>query len=140
DTARIELHATTPTVHDHLDLYNRVDCALDTFPYTGTTTTCEAMHMGVPTVTLLGQSHAGRVSASLMHATDTQDWITQSPEQYTQRARAAHEQGPRSAQDRRSLREQLAASPLCDEHEYASKIADAFQNLWHAWCATKGAN
>jgi predicted O-linked N-acetylglucosamine transferase (SPINDLY family) len=140
DTARIELLATTPTVQDHLDLYNQIDCALDTFPYTGTTTTCEAMHMGVPTVTLLGQSHAGRVSASLMHATDTQDWIAQSPEQYTQRAIAAHQQGPRSAQDRRSLREQLAASPLCDEPAYASKIADAFQNLWQRWCATKGAN
>lgn len=140
DTTRIELLATTPTMHDHLDLYNRIDCALDTFPYTGTTTTCEAMHMGVPTVTLLGQSHAGRVSASLMHATATQDWVTQNPAQYAQRAKAAHQQGPRTAQDRQSLRDQLAASPLCDEHAYASKIADAFQDLWHAWCTSKGAN
>lgn len=139
DASRLILRGRTESMRDHLELYNQIDCALDTFPYTGTTTTCEAMHMGVPTITLLGQSHAGRVSASLHHTTGTPEWIADTPDAYTQRAISAHASGTRSAADRELLRATLASSPLCDEPAYASKIADAFVSLWNTWCTTNGA-
>lgn len=136
---RVELLARTDSMHDHLDLYNRADCALDTFPYTGTTTTCEAMHMGVPTITLLGASHAGRVSASLLHAIGAPQYIAHDHDAYIRLAADAYAAGKRSAAQRTQLRDQLAASPLCDEQAYANKIANAFQTLWRAWCNNAGA-
>lgn len=138
DPDRVELMGRTESMHAHLDLYNRIDCALDTFPYTGTTTTCEAMHMGVPTITLMGQSHAGRVSASLMHAVGIPEWIADDRDAYTQLAINTHAQGPRPAQQRETLRNQLAASSLCDEQGYTLKVAEAFDALWRAWCTKAG--
>lgn len=135
---RVELFARTDSMHEHLDLYNRIDCALDTFPYTGTTTTCEAVHMGVPTVTLLGQSHAGRVSASLLHAIDAPQYIADDRDAYIRIAADACAAGKRTAAQRTQLRDQLAASPLCDEQAYAHKIANAFEALWRGWCTQAG--
>jgi len=136
---RVELLARTESMHDHLDLYNRIDCALDTFPYTGTTTTCEALHMGVPTLTLLGQSHAGRVSASLLHAIDSPQWIADDRDAYIRIATDAYQHGKPAAASRTQLRNQLADSPLCDERAYTLKIAEVFDSLWRAWCTNTGA-
>lgn len=135
---RLDLRGRTDSMHDHLDLYNQIDCALDTFPYTGTTTTCEAMHMGVPTVTLLGQSHAGRVSASLMHAVESPEWIAQDTDEYNQIAQSVYNAGKRPRADRETLRSQLADSSLCDEHRYTIRIADAFEATWRNWCNAQG--
>lgn len=136
---RVELLARTESMHGHLDLYNRIDCALDTFPYTGTTTTCEALHMGAPTLTLLGQSHAGRVSASLLHAIQAPQWIAKDRDEYVSIATSTHAQGLRSAQHRNDLRNQLTQSPLCDEQAYTRKVAHEFESLWRAWCMKTGA-
>src|SRR6185503_11079693 len=72
---RVELSGWAAEVGNHLDLYGKVDIALDTFPYNGTTTTCEAMWMGVPVVTLAGQTHVSRVGASLLGAVGVDDFI-----------------------------------------------------------------
>jgi len=138
DPSRIELIGRTDSMSAHLGLYNQIDCALDTFPYTGTTTTCEAMHMGVPSVTLRGESHAGRVSASLMQAVGESEWVTDGTDAYIQRAVEANAAGVRIQSERESLREALASSSLCDEREYTSKIAATFSTLWKRWCASKG--
>lgn len=138
DPARVELMGRTDTVHEHLDLYNRIDCALDTFPYTGTTTTCEAMHMGVATITLLGASHAGRVSASLLHAAGCPEDICEDRDAYTERAKRAYGEGKRTRVQRDDLRARLGSSVLCDERGYAHAVAEAFSALWTGWCTKNG--
>ncbi len=138
DGSRIELRGRADSMREHLGLYNRVDCALDTFPYTGTTTTCEAMRMGVPTLTLMGGSHAGRVSASLLKAVNTPEWIAPDTNAYIARACEACTQGNRTRAQRESLRQQLSDSTLCDEQRYTLHIADAFDALWRAWCNAQG--
>ena len=135
EPSRVELLGRTDTIADHLALYNSVDCALDTFPYTGTTTTCEALHMGVPDVTLLGQAHAGRVSASLLTAAGRDDLIASDPDMYLSIATQHAQGGPRSRAGRLALRRQLADSPLCDPGPYTRKIEDALSRVWRSWCA-----
>ena len=134
DPSRIELLGRTQTTQDHLALYSRIDCALDTFPYTGTTTTCEALAMGVPTITLLGQSHAGRVSASLLHAIGRDDLIADNEQAYIGLATKHAQVGVRTIDARSELKDQLAASPLVDEQGYTRKIESAYRSLWASWC------
>ena len=139
DPSRIDLLARTPTTRDHLDLYNQIDCSLDTFPYTGTTTTCESLMMGVPVLTLLGQAHAGRVSASLLEAVHIQSCIAHSTKEYIDKASAIASQGVRCADDRQALRDQLMHSPLVDQVAYCRKIEEVYRTLWKAWCEKQGA-
>lgn len=112
-TARVTLLSEKQSVFDHLSLYHSIDIALDPFPYNGTTTTCEALWMGVPLVTLAGATHAGRVGASLLTHAGLADWITSSTDDYVARARAAAQDLPALSDLRGRLREQFHASPLC---------------------------
>ena len=89
---RVELVAWLPGAAAHLALYHRVDIALDPFPYNGTTTTCEALWMGVPVVTLRGDRHAGRVGASLLSQIGLTDLIANSVEEYRGDRRRARPQ------------------------------------------------
>lgn len=134
DPSRIDLVGRTPTTRDHLALYNSIDCSLDTFPYTGTTTTCESLWMGVPMITLMGKSHAGRVSASLLNAFGHNDFVADSEQAYIDLATKIAQSGPRSFDDRSVLRDQLADSPLTDELAYTKKIESIFNSLWESWC------
>ncbi len=133
---RIDLLGHSPSVTDHLALYARLDIALDTFPYNGATTTCEALWMGVPVVTLAGRQHAGRVGVSLLNNAGFPEWIAQSPEQYISLAvrLAADLQG--LATTRASLRQRLADSRLCDGTLFARRIEAAYREMWRKWCVS----
>lgn len=133
---RVELIGHTATQAAHLELYKRMDIALDPFPYNGTTTTCEALWMGVPVITLAGERHAGRVGVSLLNALGHPEWIAQTPEQYLAIATklALDVQGLANA--RRDLREHMAASPLCDGKSFAVKVDAAYREMWRKWCAS----
>jgi protein O-GlcNAc transferase len=112
-----------------LSLYDRIDIALDPFPYNGTTTTCEALWMGVPVVTLLGDRHAGRVGASLLTHAGLTDWIAGTVEDYVQIA-ATLAGDPAHLRDLRySLRPRLASSPLCDGRAFARKLEAAYRSM-----------
>ena len=132
---RIELAAWTPSTHGHLSLYHGVDAALDPFPYNGTTTTCEALWMGVPTVVLRGSLHAGRVGASLLTAVGLDDLIADTPERYATCAIELASNPARIAALRVGLRDRMAASPLCDAAAFARAIENAYRAAWRRWCA-----
>ena len=131
---RVELVAWLPGTAAHLALYHRVDIALDPFPYNGTTTTCEALWMGVPVVTLRGDRHAGRVGASLLSQIGLTDLIANSVEEYVEIALALAGNPGRLDNLRRALRPLMVASPLCDGRVFARKMEAAFRTMWQHWC------
>jgi len=131
---RVELVAWQPSEAVHLAQYGHVDIALDPFPYNGTTTTCEALWMGVPVVTLRGDRHGGRVGASLLSQIDLTDLIANSVEEYVEIALALAGNPGRLEELRRSLRPRMAASPLCDGPAFARKMEAALRAMWQHWC------
>jgi protein O-GlcNAc transferase len=133
---RVEIMAWLHGSAEHLALYHRVDIALDPFPYNGTTTTCEALWMGVPVVTLRGDRHAGRVGASLLTQIGLTDLIASSIDEYVEIAAALVDNPGRLDELRRALRPLMAASPLCDEGAFARKMEAAFRTMWQQWCET----
>jgi protein O-GlcNAc transferase len=131
---RVELVDWLPGAAAHLSLYHRVDIALDPFPYNGTTTTCEALWMGVPVVTLRGERHAGRVGASLLAQIALTDLIANSVKDYVEISVALACNPERLDELHRSLRPRMVASPLCDGAAFARKIEGAFGAMWQHWC------
>jgi protein O-GlcNAc transferase len=132
--SRVELVAWVADSTAHLALYDRVDIALDPFPYNGTTTTCEALWMGVPVVTLKGNLHSGRVGASLLGQIGLTDLIADTVENYVEIAAALAEDPARLQDLRHSLRRRLAASPLCDGAAFVRKMERCFRAIWQHWC------
>lgn len=132
---RLELAERTARTEDHLALYGKVDIALDTFPYHGTTTTCEALWMGVPVVTLLGDRHAARVSASLLTAAGHPEWIAADAGSYAAIAAGLAADPARLAAIRAGLRAELKASPLLDHAGQANRFGAALRDCWAAACA-----
>jgi predicted O-linked N-acetylglucosamine transferase (SPINDLY family) len=130
---RLELLGRTPDLAEHLELYHRVDIALDTFPYNGTTTTCEALWMGVPVVTLMGRTHASRVGASLLHAVGLRDCVAATAEDYVNTA--ARLAGDPAARDRATVRRAMENSPLRDEAAFVAGFESALRSAWRSWCA-----
>lgn len=130
DPGRIVLSPPRPSVVDHLDAYRDIDIALDPFPYNGTTTTCEALWMGVPVVTLAGDRHAARVGVSLLNAVGCPDWIAATPDDYL--AIAAGLADGASGIDRASLRAGMRASPLLDHAGQARRLGLALRRCAQA--------
>lgn len=133
--ARIDLLSRTASLTDHLRLYSRVDIALDTTPYNGTTTTCEALYMGVPVVTLVGKAHASRVGATLLHAVGLDDLTAPDPDQFVSIASQLANDAARRVTLRTSLRARLLSSVLCDGPAYARRFDSALRAMWSVWCA-----
>lgn len=125
----------TPDFLSHLAAYAQVDIALDPFPYNGTTTTCEALWMGVPVVALAGGHHAARVGVSLLTAAGLGAWVAQDRDEYLRTACQLAESPRLLAALRTLLRPQLAGSSLCDAAAMARSFERALRALWKEWCA-----
>ena len=134
DVSRVDIRPRTPDMGQHLGTYNDVDIALDSFPYNGTTTTCEAIFMGCPVVSLAGRSHASRVGLSLLTAVGMPELAVTTQEQYAAQAQRLASDLPALAALRARLRHRLVNSPLCDAKGFASKLEDAYRGLWRQWC------
>lgn len=126
---RILLQGVTGTRVEHLALYGRVDIALDTFPYHGTTTTCEALWMGVPVVTLAGCTHVSRVGVSLLHSVGLDDLIADSPEEYIDKAVALANDRLRLVKLRQNLRLMVASSALMDAKGLTREVEEAYRRM-----------
>jgi predicted O-linked N-acetylglucosamine transferase (SPINDLY family) len=133
----LELAPATVTIADHFGAYGRVDVALDPFPYNGTTTTCEALWMGVPVVTFRGARHAGRVGASLLAAVGLHELIATDEDGYVERAATLASSRERLGQLRVGLRERMRRSELCDAAGFARSMEGAYRRMWRAWCAAE---
>ncbi len=131
---RLELLGQTPTLPEHLELYRRVDIALDSFPYTGATTTCEALWMGVPVVTQRGNTYVGRLSASVLTHVGCTELIADTPQEYTAIARQLAENKPKLAEARAALRACMADSPVCDAQAAARGMEALFRDMWQRLC------
>jgi predicted O-linked N-acetylglucosamine transferase (SPINDLY family) len=137
DPARIRILDPTASIADHLRVYEQADIALDTCPYHGTTTTLEALWMGVPVVTLAGTLHAGRVGVSLLTALGLQDLIAADQADYVKIAAGLATDETKRAELRRTLRPRMAASALCDGRAFSSRFERALRAMWREWCGTK---
>jgi protein O-GlcNAc transferase len=135
DPGQVDLLERTPSLRDHLALYQRIDVALDPFPYNGTTTTCEALWMGVPVVALRGDRHVARVGASLLSAVGHRDWVADDAEGYLRIAAGLAADRPRLASLRGSLRAELGRSPLLDHQGQAERFGRALRSCWAEACA-----
>lgn len=125
---------------EHLHLYKEVDIALDTHPYHGTTTTCEALWMGVPTVSLVGKRHASRVGLSILTRVGLGSFATSTPQDYVAKATSIAENLQDLAKIRSSMRQRMASSVLCDARGFAHSVEAAYRNMWHRWCQRCGVN
>ena len=132
---RVDLMGRTDSVAEHLAAYGRVDIALDTFPYHGTTTTCEALWMGVPVVTLAGRTHASRVGVSLLKNVGLPELIAGSEDEYISIATKLAADTARLAELRAIMRDRLRGSVLMDGVRFARNVEDAYRKMWRVWCA-----
>jgi len=111
-----------------------VDIALDPFPYNGTTTSCEALWMGVPVVSLIGDRHAGRVGLDLLSRVGLSELAAPNIDSYVATAAGLARDLPALARLRGGLRERLRASPLCDAPRFARDFEAALRRMWRHWC------
>lgn len=129
DGTRIEMHGFTP--HPHLlSTYNDIDIALDPIPYSGCLTTCEAMWMGVPVLTLPGATFAGRHSASFLNAVGLNEWIARDEEHYVELLKERCNDLQSLDKFRKSLRQRMANSALCDVERFGADLGIALQTMW----------
>jgi predicted O-linked N-acetylglucosamine transferase (SPINDLY family) len=133
DGERLDMFGYMPDDSGHLAAYARMDIALDTFPYNGTTTTCEALWMGVPVVSLRGDRHSARVGASLLAAAGCAGWVVDSAERYMQVAMALSRDRNGLVGLRSGLRERVRNSSLCAAAEHARGVEIAYEEMYEAW-------
>ncbi|MGD0768278.1 MAG: tetratricopeptide repeat protein [Tepidisphaeraceae bacterium] len=120
--------------NDYLRLYDSIDIGLDPLPYNGITTTCDALWMGVPVVTLTGQTAAGRAGVSILSTVGLTELIARTQEQYVQIVTQLAGDPPRLAQLRSTLRQRMTQSPMMDGPGFARKMESAYRQMWQRWC------
>jgi predicted O-linked N-acetylglucosamine transferase (SPINDLY family) len=131
---RVQLIGWLANQTQHLDLYNQVDIALDTFPYHGTTTTCEAMWMGVPVITQAGQTHVSRVGVSLLSSVGLEALIAASSEEYIQKAVDLANNKEQLQELRANLRHRMQVAPLTNASLITRSLEEAYRAMWRRFC------
>jgi len=131
---RLRFHGRTG-MHDYLALHNEVDVCLDTFPYSGGTTTLHAMSMGVPTLTLKGDTAAGRQTASILEHNGLPGFITHDVAEFISRAEVVSKMLPRVTELRTILRGRFAPNTSSAMVQLADSVEHALRLMWQRWCA-----
>jgi protein O-GlcNAc transferase len=133
DPDRVEFEEYT-TERRYFDNYQRVDIGLDPFPCAGGTTTCDALWMGVPVVTLAGALALSRAGLSILSNVGVPELAARTPPEYVGIAAALAADLPRLAALRAGLRERMRRSPLMDGPRFARRMENAFRAMWRRWC------
>jgi hypothetical protein len=137
DATRVDLRSPDISPMDHLNGYNLLDIALDSFPYNGTTTTCEALWMGVPVITLAGNNHVSRVGVSQMTNLGLPELIARDTNDYVNIAVALANDVPRLAALRTGMRERLKNSPLMNVTRFTKNLEEAYEVIWKKYLAER---
>lgn len=134
DPQRITVLGHARSVVENLSDYRKIDIALDTFPYHGTTTTCESLCMGVPVVTLEGDAHVSRVGISLLNTVGLHGFIAKTENEYRTLAVGLANDSALLHALRYNLRERLLDSPLTDNVTFTCHLEQLYRQIWHRWC------
>jgi protein O-GlcNAc transferase len=134
EQSRLQIEGYSPHI-ELLARYNDVDIALDTFPYSGGLTTCEALWMGVPVITKPGETFASRHSLSHLSNVGVPELVATDLQGYVAKAIELANDASRLASLRAGLRERMAKSPLCDGEMFAADFTAAMQKIWKEWCS-----
>lgn len=126
---RLIIEAASPS-RQYYEAYNRVDLCLDPFPYTGGTTSVDALWMGVPVLTLHSDLLIGRQGESILQTVGLPEFVARSQDEYAARAIALANDSQPLRDLRSTLRERLLASPLCDSRKYGDALANLFREMW----------
>ena len=131
--ARLPLEGPVPRA-DYLKPFQRVDIALDPFPYPGITTSVENLWMGVPVLTLAGKSFLSRQGVGLLMNAGLPEWIAGNADDYVARALSHGSDVQALASLRAGLRQQVLASPIFDAPRFAQHFEAALRGMWQEWC------
>jgi len=137
DPKRIEMRRKPPP-QGYLAWYHEIDISLDTFPWSGHTTACESLWMGVPVITLSGENHAGRMVTSILKAVGMDDWTTQSREEYRNLAVKAAGDITGLIDLRHTVRDRMRKSGLCDGEKFVKSLERAYITMWKTYCPSAG--
>ena len=122
------------SLQDYFGWLGAVDIALDTTPYSGGTTTCDALWMGVPVITAPGTRPCSRSTASILASAGLPEWIAPNAAEYVRRAVRFAGERELLAELRGSLRSRMMASPLMDEEQFTRDLEQAYREMWRTWC------
>jgi predicted O-linked N-acetylglucosamine transferase (SPINDLY family) len=128
----IFVQRTSPV--EYLKLYHQIDICLDPLPYTGHSTTLDALWMGAVLITLKGRTVASRGTASPLSNLDLTELIASTPEQYVQIAARLAGDVEGLAKLRSQLRQRMRTSPICDERRFTTDLEIAYRRMWKSWC------
>jgi predicted O-linked N-acetylglucosamine transferase (SPINDLY family) len=133
DPNRLEFADFLPPL-EYFRFYHTLDIVLDPFPYAGGTTTCDAMWMGVPVVTLAGQTAVSRGGFSLLSDVGLPELVARDVNQYVRIAADLASDVNRLAELRSTLRQKMLASPILDAPQFARDVEAALRWMWRQWC------
>eukprot|EP00262_Sarcandra_glabra_P010160 TRINITY_DN2508_c0_g4_i1.p1 TRINITY_DN2508_c0_g4~~TRINITY_DN2508_c0_g4_i1.p1 ORF type:complete len:618 (-),score=71.05 TRINITY_DN2508_c0_g4_i1:81-1706(-) len=134
ESLRVDLLPLILLNHDHMQAYSLMDISLDTFPYAGTTTTCESLYMGVPCVTMAGSIHAHNVGVSLLSKVGLGHLVAKNEDEYVQLALQLASDVTALSNIRMSLRELMLKSPVCDGANFILGLESTYRKLWSRYC------
>jgi len=135
---RLRFVAGRVPLSEHLAVLSQVDIALDPFPFNGSTTTFEALWMGIPVVTLVGERFVARMGASSLAQIGLTELVARDADDYVARAVALAHDRDRLSHLRLTLRDRVASSPLCDGPAHARSFEAVLRQLWCQWCQGQG--
>lgn len=135
DPARVSLEGRTESMSGHMKFYNGIDLCLDSLPYNGTTTTCDSLIMGVPVLTMAGDSHRSRVTASQLRAVGLhRQLVAADKAEYVKTAIRLASDHMLLNNLRQGIRERLAQSPLMDAKVFTRELEKRYHTIWGKWC------